>query len=446
MYKNIIKRLKVKYILEDIYLEILLLYILLISIVGIPLSREILIGIIRAPIVYPIARVLARSFVGGEHIIWMLSSTVVIAAIMLFSLVIPTFMIIIIRIKRGIFLKTLLLYSVFKNYNNKFKVYTGIILPIALTIVFFLYYLFSSGLTYGRAVMTIITLILAFSLLNYAQQTSIIIHNIKNIHDDKKSHMIVGCPEVFTLEAMKMLDNIDQNIQTSIENQLKSERLKTELITNVSHDIKTPLTSIINYTDLLKGYDFKDETILKYINALDRSSQRLKLLITDIVEASKTETGNINLHLEKLELNELISQVYGGFDGIFDKKNISFVFNPEEDIFVFADGNYLGRVLENIIGNASKYTLENTRVYCAVRIESNFVSFTLKNVSKDELNISADELMEQFIRGEKSRHTEGSGLGLHISKNLMRLMNGDLILGINGDLFEARLLIPRFTK
>lgn len=446
MYRNIIKKIKIKYILENIYFEILLLYILLIAIVALPLAREIAIGIIRSPIVYPLARLLARLIVGAEYIIRILLSTGAIATLMLLSMLIPTLMIIIIRIKKGIFLKTLLLYSIFKNYNNNFKVYTDIILPIALAAIFLLYFIFASGFTYGNIVIAIITLLLTFSLLNYAQQISTIVHNIQIIHDDKKTSIEIECPSEFTLEAVKMLNNIDQHIQTSIENELKSERLKTELITNVSHDIKTPLTSIINYTDLLKGYAFKDDTILSYINALDRSSQRLKLLITDIVEASKTETGNINLHLEKLELNELISQVYGGFDGIFNEKNISFIFNPEEDIFVFADGNYLGRVLENLIGNVSKYTLDNTRVYCAVKEESDFVSFTLKNVSKDELNINADELMEQFIRGEKSRHTEGSGLGLYITKNLMRLMNGDMMLRINGDLFEAKLLIPRTSR
>ncbi|SDK09899.1 sensor histidine kinase [Natronincola ferrireducens] len=445
MYKNIMKRIKVKYILENIYLEMLFLYMSLIFVIGIPLLREMTIAIARLAIVRVLVRALFRveyiiKFILFEELIDILSLVSILTLIFIFIIIV------IIRIRRGIFLKTLLLYSLFKNYNNDFKVYTGIALPIILAISYFMNYLFSYRLTRGDTTRVLIMLIVTMGLLNYAQQVSIIIGNIKNIHDDKKNYMDTGCPAEFTLEAMKMLDNIDQNIQSAIEKELKSERLKTELITNVSHDIKTPLTSIINYTNLLKDHDFKDDTILSYINSLDRNSQRLKLLITDIVEASKTETGNINLYLEKLELNELISQIYGGFDRIFHEKNISFIFNPKDDIFVFADGNYLGRVLENIIGNASKYTLENTRIYCTVKEESEFVSFTLKNVSKDELNIDVDELMEQFIRGEKSRHTEGSGLGLYITRNLMRLMNGDLLLGINGDLFKAKLLIPRLDK
>jgi len=290
----------------------------------------------------------------------------------------------------------------------------------------------------------VFTIIIA--LLNYAEQVSRIMQSIRNISSYKKEYIPSGCSSLFTTEATRMLDHINEDVQISIDSQLRSERLKTELITNISHDLKTPLTSIINYTDLLKSHQFKDDTALSYVNALDRNSQRLKSLITDLVDASKTETGNVNIYIEKLELNELISQVYGEFDTSFNKKNISFIFNPEEDVFVLADGNHLGRVLENIIGNANKYTLENTRIYGVVNEEDEFISFSLKNVSKDELNISPDELMEQFVRGERSRNTEGSGLGLYIAKNLMQLMNGELLIAINGDLLEVKLLIPKANK
>lgn len=447
MDKNIKKRIKLKYILENVYLEILLLYIALIFAIGIPLLRGIIVGVARLPIIYLVVRMLERIEV--EHIIRSLISVEAMAMLSLILMLIIILIIVIIRLKRKIFLKTLLLYNIFKNYNNDFKVYTGVVFPIILSVVYFLNYFFYYNFTYRNyrnTIMLIIVLIITISLLNYAEQISIIMHNIKNIGSREKYYIEAGCPSLFTKESVRMLDNIDEDVQISIDGQLKSERLKTELITNISHDLKTPLTSIINYTDLLKGQDFQDNTILNYINALDRNSQRLKLLITDIVDASKTETGNVNIHLEKLELNELISQVYGEFDTVFNEKNISFIFNPENDVFVLADGNHLGRVLENIIGNASKYTLENTRIYGLVKEEDEFVSFSLKNISKDELNISPDELMEQFVRGEKSRHTEGSGLGLYIATNLMRLMNGELVLAINGDLLEAKLLIPKANK
>ena len=444
MDKNIKRRIKLKYILENIYFEILLLYIVLIFAVGMPLLRGIIVGVARLPIISLLVRMLERIELG--RIIRFLISVEVMAMLSLILMLIIILIIVIIRLKRRIFLKTLLLYNIFKNYNNDFKVYTGVVFPIILSVVYFLNYFFYYSFTYKNTIRLIIVLIITISLLNYTEQISIIMHNIKNISSHEKHHIAVGCPSLFTIESIRMLDNIDEDVQMSIDGQLKSERLKTELITNISHDLKTPLTSIINYTDLLKSHDFEDNTVLSYINALDRNSQRLKLLITDLVEASKTETGNVNIHLEKLELNELISQVYGEFDIIFNEKNISFIFNPENDVFVLADGNHLGRVLENIIGNASKYTLENTRIYGIVKEEDEFVSFSLKNVSKDELNISPDELMEQFVRGERSRHTEGSGLGLYIAKNLMQLMNGELVLAINGDLLEVKLLIPKANK
>ncbi|QUH19335.1 sensor histidine kinase [Alkaliphilus sp. B6464] len=444
MDKNIKRRIKLKYILENIYFEILLLYIVLIFAVGMPLLRGIIVGVARLPIISLLVRMLER--IELKRIVRFLISVEVMAMFSLILMLIIILIIVIIRLKRRIFLKTLLLYNIFKNYNNDFKIYTGVVFPIILSVVYFLNYFFHYSFTYKNPIRLIIVLIITISLLNYAEQISIIMHNIKNIGSREKYYIEAGCPSLFTKESVRMLDNIDEDVQISIDGQLKSERLKTELITNISHDLKTPLTSIINYTDLLKSQDFQDNTILNYVNALDRNSQRLKLLITDIVEASKTETGNVNIHLEKLELNELISQVYGEFDTVFNEKNISFIFNPENDIFVLADGNHLGRVLENIIGNASKYTLENTRIYGLVKEEDDFVSFSLKNISKDELNISPDELMEQFVRGERSRHTEGSGLGLYIATNLMRLMNGELLLTINGDLLDIKLLIPKANK
>ena len=218
---------------------------------------------------------------------------------------------------------------------------------------------------------------------------------------------------------------------------MKAEHLKTELITNVSHDIKTPLTSIINYIDLLKKQNIKDETAIAYLEILERNASRLKILTNDLVEASKTSTGNIEINLEELGIVELIAQAYGGFDAEFAKKNIEFVFNPSEEIQVLADGNYTWRVFQNLFSNTVKYSQENTRVYGDVFVKDGYAHFVLKNVSAEPLNISEQELMEQFVQGERSRHTEGSGLGLYIAKNIIDLMEGELQININGDLFEA---------
>jgi len=445
MDKKIKDRIKINYILENIYLEKLFLYMILIFAVGIPLAREGLLVIARI-VSLPIRLIFGRVDSRLEYIIKYLFYPEVIVAYSLIIILIIILSIIILRLKRGIFLKTLLVYNLFENYNNDFKVYTGVVIPVILFILYFLNYVFNSNFTYQNTIMLIIVFTIIIALLNYAEQVSRIMQSIRNISSYKKEYIPSGCSSLFTTEATRMLDHINEDVQISIDSQLRSERLKTELITNISHDLKTPLTSIINYTDLLKSHQFKDDTALSYVNALDRNSQRLKSLITDLVDASKTETGNVNIYIEKLELNELISQVYGEFDTSFNKKNISFIFNPEEDVFVLADGNHLGRVLENIIGNANKYTLENTRIYGVVNEEDEFISFSLKNVSKDELNISPDELMEQFVRGERSRNTEGSGLGLYIAKNLMQLMNGELLIAINGDLLEVKLLIPKANK
>ncbi len=434
---------KIKYILNDMYLETLLLYLTLFFIVG----YIALVGT-----AYSIGRslksILELIFRSNLDTIIRLAKFFLSPATILTIGVLTVLLIVTIRLVQRRFLQTLLIYNIFKYYKRDFKVYKGLVLPILFSIALILYFFlrFINDFDLFNVIMLFLILIIFVSLLNYAEQVNKIMHNINNIGaSDKRDIPDIGSSD-FTLESKKMLDNIDENIQISIENQLKSERLKTELITNISHDLKTPLTSIINYTDLLKSTEIEDETALDYIDALDRNSKRLKLLITDLVDASKTETGNVNIELEKLELNELISQVYGEFDSIFEEKEITFVFNPEEDIYVFADGNHLGRVLENIIGNASKYSQEKTRVYGDVRLDGDFVSFTLKNTSKDELNLSPDELMEQFVRGERSRHTEGSGLGLYIARNLMELMNGELTLSINGDLFEVKLLIPRIAN
>ena len=425
------------------YLEPLCLYFILFFTVGAVILRAVV--YIIGGIFLPFFRILFGDNLSKiTRLVKFFISTEVIIIIG----VIIVFIIILNKIIKKKFFKSLLLYNIFKYHKSDFKVYKGIILPFLFSIILILYFflMFLSEVDILYLCLFIFTLLISITLLNYAEQINKIMYSIDNIAKLQKTNISYIGSFGFTLEAVNMLNNIDQNISETIESQLKSERLKTELITNISHDLKTPLTSIINYTDLLKNLDIKDSTALDYITVLDRNSKRLKVLITDLVDASKTETGNVNINLKKLELNELISQIYGDFDSLFNEKEITFVFDPQEDIYVLADGDHLGRVLENILGNAYKYTQEKTRVYGAARREGDFVIFSLKNVSKEKLNIEPDELMEQFVRGERSRHTEGSGLGLYIARNLMELMNGELLLSINGDLFEAKLVIPTFNK
>ena len=234
------------------------------------------------------------------------------------------------------------------------------------------------------------------------------------------------------------INDIAGGLSNAIEENLKSERLKTELITNVSHDLKTPLTSIINYVDLLKKEDVKDEKIKEYIRIIDEKSMRLKKLTEDLVEASKASSGNIKLQLEKIDVKQIIQQITGEFEDKFAKNNLEIITTfPNEETNITADGRYLSRVLENLCGNIAKYTMPNTRVYIDVIKEDNNIKIQFKNISKEKLNISAEELMQRFVRGDSSRNTEGSGLGLSIAQSLTELQKGKFELILDGDLFKA---------
>ena len=234
------------------------------------------------------------------------------------------------------------------------------------------------------------------------------------------------------------INHIGEGLDAAVENSLKNERMKTELITNVSHDIKTPLTSIINYVDLLKRENPEDPKIRGYLEVLGNKAQRLKVLTEDVVEASKASTGNIALEMTDLNFIELVHQVIGEFEEKFEERNLKMVVHfDEEEAIICADGRRLWRVLENVFGNVSKYAMENTRVYVDVKVDRPNVQLSLKNISAQPLNISADELTERFIRGDVSRNTEGSGLGLSIAKDLVQLQGGEFRLYLDGDLFKV---------
>lgn len=237
------------------------------------------------------------------------------------------------------------------------------------------------------------------------------------------------------------LNKIQDGIETAVEDKMKSERMKTELITNVSHDIKTPLTSIINYTDLLDKQDIQDETAKGYINVLKRQSLRLKKLIEDLVEASKASTGNLEVNKELMDANLLLNQAVAEYDDRLAKSGLELVVtNSETPAYIVADGRHLWRVFDNMLGNICKYAMPHTRVYVDVIKTEKNVKITFKNISRDKLNISADELMERFVRGDQSRNTEGSGLGLSIAKSLCEIMDGRFKVDIDGDLYKASVI------
>ena len=237
------------------------------------------------------------------------------------------------------------------------------------------------------------------------------------------------------------VNSIGNGIRDAVNQSMKDERMKADLITNVSHDIKTPLTSIINYVDLLKRENVQDEKIQGYIEVLDNKSQRLKQLTEDLVEASKISSGNIVLHIEELNVIHLMRQALGEFDDKFESRNLKVVESYSENpCIIHADSRRMWRVVDNLLGNVYKYALENTRVYVEVKDlvnQDKKVSISIKNISKQALNIEADELTERFIRGDISRSTEGSGLGLSIAKNLVEAQGGTFRLYLDGDLFKV---------
>lgn len=240
------------------------------------------------------------------------------------------------------------------------------------------------------------------------------------------------------------LNAVGDGISLAVAKQMKSEHFKTELITNVSHDIKTPLTSIINYVDLLKKEEISSEKATEYIEVLDRQSNRLKKLIEDLMEASKASTGNLAVNLEKLEADVFLVQTVGEFEEKLKASGLELIVKkPEESVSVLADSRHFWRVIDNLMNNICKYAQPQTRVYVDLEVKDEQVFITFKNTSKFQLNISSEELMERFVRGDSSRNTEGNGLGLNIAKSLMELMKGDLQLMVDGDLFKVVLIFQK---
>lgn len=240
------------------------------------------------------------------------------------------------------------------------------------------------------------------------------------------------------------INHVSDGISVAVEEQMKSERMKTELITNVSHDIKTPLTSIINYVDLIKKENIEDVQVKEYIAVLDRQSARLKKLIEDLIAVSKASTGNVDVHMEKCDAQVMLSQLAGEYQERMKQKGLEMVISETEvPAIIQADGKHLWRVLDNVMSNIYKYGMDNTRVYIDMEVGLHQVRMIFKNISKFPLNISSEELMERFVRGDSARNTEGHGLGLSIAQSLTELMGGTMEVEIDGDLFKVVVTMKR---
>lgn len=355
------------------------------------------------------------------------------------------------RIKKETLWKNSICYGVvsfvLRIFHNR-KIATRTITVFSIYIIvnglLVLYGILYGNLLIGLGVPVAVSVVAGIYIVRDAMERSEIIDGISNIVDGNLDYKITT-KELHrdNMILASAINNISNGLRTAVEESIRNERMKTELITNVSHDIKTPLTSIINYVGLIKREEIENQRIKEYVEVLESKSQRLKHLTEDLVEASKISSGNIELQIERINFVELIYQTAGEFDDRFDEKNLSMVLNiAKEPVVVMADGRRVWRIIENLYNNVAKYALSGTRVYADLVVDHKKAVFSLKNISESQLNFQADELTERFIRGDVSRSTEGSGLGLSIAKNLTELQGGEFEIYVDGDLFRVTVTLP----
>lgn len=357
------------------------------------------------------------------------------------------------RIKAKEFWKSFLCYKILKWFQEKFREIKGEILEktneVRKIVIYYTAFIGISTILILLAqnsffmfllLMTFWTIIL-YKMIQYQKKLNHIKQTLKSIYEGNNKISLNKEELTGILKEMaNYMEDIAGGFSNAIEESLKSERLKTELITNVSHDIKTPLTSIINYVDLLKKEELTDPKIKEYIEILDSKSQRLKKLIEDLVEASKVSSGNVKLNIERIDLKELLNQTIGEFEDRFSEKGLQIEKELPEEVKIQADNRYMYRIIENLFSNITKYAMENSRVYIKLENTGYQIRLEIKNISKEKLNIEADELMQRFVRGDKSRYTEGSGLGLSIAQSLTELQKGKFNIKIDGDLFKVEMI------
>lgn len=336
-----------------------------------------------------------------------------------------------------------------------------LIVSIALAIILliaYLYFLATGGYesnifvkffsTYPfKGSVLMITILFLSSIYGLKKTLDIVVVNdsLKKVNEGnlQANIKLAGSPVVE--ELIRNINLIKEGYMELLEEGVRNEKLKTELISNVSHDLKTPLTSIINYVNILKNKDITEEEKEEYLSILERKSLKLKFLIEDLFEMSKINSGKIKLNKEKIDILSLIHQGVGEYSTLYEEKNISFkVTTEEEAIYMELDGRLMSRALENIIINALKYSLDDTRVYIDVQLKEGYVKISVKNVANYEMSFNKEEMFERFARGDKSRNSkvEGSGLGLAITKSIVELHGGEIKIDTEGDMFKIYLILP----
>ena len=399
--------------------------------------------------------VISNSLIGTFNNMQILIILLVICGIYTMAWFLTGYLSLVRRIKAGTFWKNSLLRRILKwigkcnrkiidfigsfsrNTSEKIKVLFGIGGFVFLQFLLMLFMINASG------IFALVLIVADVAAIVYAVRKvdglDLVMDGLKKISDGELQYKIKTEQLTGKYKAMaEYINNIGDGLDAAVENSLKKERMQTVLITNVSHDLKTPLTSISNYVELLKRENLTDPKVQEYLRILDEKSQRLKVLTEDVVEASKARTGNIKFEMNDIDFVEMVQQVIGEFEEKFQEKNLTMMVHfTDEPSMIYADGQKMWRVLENVFGNVVKYAMEGTRVYAEIRNSNKKVVFSLKNISAQPLNFSADELTERFIRGDVARNTEGSGLGLSIAKSLTELQGGEFKLYLDGDLFKV---------
>ncbi len=354
-----------------------------------------------------------------------------------------TILFILLKIKRKKLVDTIFTYNLFKYRRFKnFRLFGT--LNVTLIILYILFYsLITRDIVLLNVLLFIILRAVIIMEVQFAQN-ALSIELVESILYGYDFEIPKPFENEYLDKITVLMEDFKKRDRMRLEENFRSERFKVDLITNISHDLKTPLTSIINYADLLSKKDEFDDEAKKFVEILKRNSTRLKDLIVDLVFASKTSTGNLSVEKSLVELNEMILQIYGDYDSLFKKKDLDFSYKSANDeILIYTDVNLFVRIVENLFSNAAKHARAGTRVLAGVIETESTIEFYVKNIVDEKLNMNSDELFEELLKADRSRHSEGSGLGLNIVKNLAEILGGEVKVSIHGQWFDVHVLLLR---
>lgn len=347
------------------------------------------------------------------------------------------------KIKRKKLLDTIFTYNLYKYRRFKnFRLFGT--LNVTLIIMYIIFYsLIKSDIVLLNVLLFMILRAVIIVEVQFAQN-ALSIELIESILYGYEFEIPSPFENEYLDKITVLMEDFKVRDRLRLEENFRSERFKVDLITNISHDLKTPLTSIINYADLLSKKEVLDDEAKNFVAILKRNSTRLKDLIVDLVFASKTSTGNLSIEKSLVELNEMILQIYGDYDSLFEKRDLEFSYKSASDeILIYTDVNLFVRIVENLFSNAAKHSRSGTRVLAGVIERESTIEFYVKNIVDEKLNMNSDELFEELLKADRSRHSEGSGLGLNIVKNLAELLGGEVKVSIHGQWFEVHVLLLR---